>query len=135
MSCIPQKVHCKGVKRHIATLFDALKLPLFWGFLGGFLANACTCPILGPLVPLCWISSDIPSGFQSRSGFCLIRFCRGKCSVHSQRSTSDATPADLLTAIVSRVKLFGFLHFSVKTSLIETNSTAQSTLALKSVTM
>ena len=25
------------------------------------------CPILGPLVPLFWISSDVFSGFQSRS--------------------------------------------------------------------
>ena len=31
------------------------------------------CPILGPLVPLFWISGDVSSGFQSQSGFCLIR--------------------------------------------------------------
>ena len=28
---------------------------------------------LGPLVPLFWISGDVSSGFQSQSGFCLIR--------------------------------------------------------------
>ena len=32
-----------------------------------------TCPFLGPLVPLFWISGDVSSGFQSQSGFCLIR--------------------------------------------------------------
>ena len=31
------------------------------------------CPILGPLVPLFWISGDVSSGFQRQSGFCLIR--------------------------------------------------------------
>ena len=30
------------------------------------------CTILGPLVPLFWISVDDLSGFQSQSGFCLI---------------------------------------------------------------
>ena len=45
-----------------------------------FLAD--TGPFLGPLVPLFWISGDVSSGFQSQSGFCLIRyFCGGKCNV------------------------------------------------------
>ena len=62
-----------------------------------FLAD--TCPFLGPLVPLFWISGDVSSGFQSQSGFCLIRyFCGGKCNVHSPRFTSGATLADLLVA-------------------------------------
>ena len=39
-------------------------------FLKKFLAD--TCPFLGPLVPLFWISGDVSSGFQSQSG-CLIR--------------------------------------------------------------
>ena len=53
----------------------------------------------GPLVPLFWISGDVSSGFQSQSGFCLIRyFCRGECNVHSPRFTSGATLADLLAA-------------------------------------
>ena len=38
-----------------------------------FLSDTFTCPILGPLVPLFWISGDVSSGFQSQSGFCLIR--------------------------------------------------------------
>ena len=63
-----------------------------------FLSDTYTCPIFEPLVPLFWSSGDISSGFQSQSGFCLINFCRGKCNVHSLRSTSGATPADLLTA-------------------------------------
>ena len=35
---------------------------------------AYTCPSLGPLVPLFWISCDISSVFQSQSAFCLICF-------------------------------------------------------------
>ena len=44
----------------------------FLFFLLKFLAD--TCPFWGPLVPLFWISGDVFSGFQSQSGFCLIRF-------------------------------------------------------------
>ena len=62
-----------------------------------FLADTYIYPILGPLVPLFWISGDVSSVFQSQSGFCLIHFCRGKCNVHSLRFTSGATPAHLLT--------------------------------------
>ena len=66
-------------------------------FFQSFLVD--TCPFLGPLVPLFWISGDISSGFQSQSGFCLIRyFCGGECNVHSPRFTSGATLADLLAA-------------------------------------
>ena len=36
------------------------------------LSDTFTCPILGPVVPLFWISSDVSSLFQSQSGFCLI---------------------------------------------------------------
>ena len=62
-----------------------------------FLAD--TYPFWGPLVPLFWISGDVSSGFQSQSGFCLIRyFCGGECNVHSPRFTSGATLADLLAA-------------------------------------
>ena len=62
-----------------------------------FLAD--TCPFLGPLVPLFWISGDVSSGFQSQSGFCLIcYFCGGECNIHSPRFTSGATLADLLAA-------------------------------------
>ena len=53
----------------------------------------------GALVPLFWISGDVSSGFQSQSGFCLIRyFCGGECNIHSPRFTSGATLADLLAA-------------------------------------
>ena len=45
---------------------------LFFFFEKKFLAD--TCPFLGPLVPLFWISGDVSSGFQSQSGFCLINF-------------------------------------------------------------
>ena len=37
-----------------------------------FLSDTFTCPILGQLVSLFWISGDVPSGFQGQSGFCLI---------------------------------------------------------------
>ena len=56
---------------------------------------------LGALVPLFWISGDILSGFQSQSGFCLICFCKGKCNECSLRSTSGATPTDLLTVVIT----------------------------------
>ena len=59
---------------------------------------------MGPLEPLFWISGDVSSGFQSQSGFCLIRyFCGGKCNVHSPRFTSGATLVDLLAAGVQPV--------------------------------
>ena len=52
----------------------------------------------GALVTPFWISGDISSGVQSQSEFCLIRFSGSKCNVHSPRSTSGATLADLLAA-------------------------------------
>ena len=39
-----------------------------------------------------------PLGFKARVGSALFTFCRGKCNVHSPRSTSGATHADLLAA-------------------------------------
>ena len=80
-------------------------------FLGGHM-----CPILGPLVPLFWMSSDVSSGFQSQSGL-PYSHCGGKHNVHSLRSTSGATHADLLAAglppvlsphTVAEVRLPGF---------------------------
>ena len=56
-----------------------------------FLSDTFTCPILGPLVPLLWISGDVSSRFQSQSGFCPYLHCRGKCNVHSPGFTSGAT--------------------------------------------
>ena len=37
-----------------------------------FIFLADNCPFVGPLATLFWISSDVSSGFQSQSGFCLI---------------------------------------------------------------
>ena len=62
-------------------------------FLKKFLAD--TCPFLGPLLPLFWISGDVSSGFQSQSGL-PYSHCRGERNVRSPRSTSGATLADLL---------------------------------------
>ena len=80
-----------------------------------FLAD--TCPFLGPLVPLFWISGDVSSGFQSQSGL-PYSHCGGERNVRSLRSTSGATLADLLVAgctqpvlsphTVAEVRLPGF---------------------------
>ena len=48
-----------------------------------FLSDTFTCPILGPLVPLFWISK--PEWVLPYS------HCGGKCNVHFLRSTSGAT--------------------------------------------
>ena len=82
---------------------DALptELPTEQTFFLFFFLSFCWTHVLflGPLVPLFWISGDVSSGFQSQSGFCLIRyFCGGECNVHSPRFTSGATLADLLAA-------------------------------------
>ena len=74
-----------------------LSIYVFFSFFKVF--GGHMCPILGTLVPLFWISGDISSGFQSQSGFCIIcLFCGDECNVHSPRSPSGATPADLLMA-------------------------------------
>ena len=39
-----------------------------------------------------------PLGFKARVGSILFAFCRGECNVHSPRSTSGATCADLSAA-------------------------------------
>ena len=55
--------------------------------------------------------------FKARVGSALFAFCRGECNVHSLRSTSSATLADLLAAgtqpvlsphTVAEVRLLGF---------------------------
>ena len=55
---------------------------------------------MGPLIPLFWTSGDVSSGFQSQSGFCLIRTWQRRTNnvTHSLRFTSGTTPADLLAA-------------------------------------
>ena len=84
------------------TAFDSLETGNT-KMLHSFLLNDCytytyKCPILRPLVPLFWMSDDISAGFQSQCGFYSIPFCGGKCNVHSLRSISRVTPADLLTS-------------------------------------
>ena len=58
-----------------------------------------------------------PLGFKVRVGSALFTFCGGECNVHSPRSTSGATHADLLAAgmlpvlsphTVAEVRLLGF---------------------------
>ena len=54
---------------------------------------------LGTLVPLFWISGDVSAGFQSPEYVLPYSlFCGFKCYVHSLRSTSAATHANLLMA-------------------------------------
>ena len=67
----------------------------FWNVLGG---HTHIVLFWGHWYQCFGISDDVSSGFQSQSGFCLIRFCRGESNVHFLRSTSGATPSDLLTA-------------------------------------
>ena len=58
-----------------------------------------------------------PLGFKAQVGSALFAFCGGECNLHSLRSTSGATLADLLVAItqlvlsphtVAEVRLPGF---------------------------
>ena len=79
----------------VSTSCFATELFFFFFFFLKFLAD--TCPFLGPLVPLFWISGDVSSGFQSQSGL-PYSHCGGKRNVRSPRSTSGATLADLLAA-------------------------------------
>ena len=52
--------------------------------------------------PCLWISGDVSSGFQRQSGVCLICMFSGcKCNLHSPRSTSGATPVNLLAASIA----------------------------------
>ena len=62
----------------------------FFFFFLIFLADTYTCPILGPLIPLFWISGDVSSGFQSQNGL-PYSHCGGERNVRSLRSTSGAT--------------------------------------------
>ena len=39
-----------------------------------------------------------PLGFKAEVGSALFTFCGGECNVHSPKSTSGATLADLLAA-------------------------------------
>ena len=73
-----------------------------------FLVDTYTCPILGPLTALFWISGNVSSWFQSQSGLPYIH----NVDIHYLRSTSGATPADLFdgqlaTSPVSHIPLPG----------------------------
>ena len=68
-----------------------------------FLSDTFTYPILGPLVPLFGFLVTSPLGFKARVGskpewVLPYLHCGGECNVHFLRSTSSATPADLLAA-------------------------------------
>ena len=52
----------------------------------------------GQLVPLFWISGDVSSGFQRVGSALFTIFAEAKCNIHSPRSTSGATHANLLAA-------------------------------------
>ena len=93
------------------------------------------CPILGPLVPLFWISSDVSSGFQSQSGLPYLH-CGGEYHVLSLRSTSGATHADLLAVgllsvlsphTVAEVRLRGFELCELDALPTEVNRDGQAT--------
>ena len=71
-----------------------------------------------------------PLGFKAVVGSALFAFCGGKCNVHSLRSTSGATLANLLVAsmqpvlsphTVAEVRLLGFepLRISVSQTLYQ----------------
>ena len=60
-------------------------MPFFWGH---------WYPCFG-----CLVTS--PLGFKAGVGSALFAFCGGECNVHSPRSTSGATLADLLVAGVN----------------------------------
>ena len=64
-----------------------------------FLADTYTCPILGPLIPLLWITGDVSSGFKCQSEF-LPYSIFAETNVMS-RSTSGAIPVDLLMASIT----------------------------------
>ena len=71
-------------------LQSRIEVQFFFFFFKIFSADTYTCPILGPLIPLFWISGDISSGFQSQSGL-PYSHCGGERNVRSLRSTSGAT--------------------------------------------
>ena len=60
-----------------------------------------TCPFVGPLIPLFGTSGDVSSGFQSQSGFCLIRTCGGIRNIRSLRFTSGATHLPVYNASIA----------------------------------
>ena len=70
---------------------------LFFLFFNVFLSDTFTCPILGTLVPLFWISGDVFSGFQSQSRFCLIHIAEANVMYIAWDQPLVLHVADLLT--------------------------------------
>ena len=64
---------------------------------------ADTCPFWGHWYPCFGFLVTSPLGFNVRVGSASFTFCGGKCNIHSPRSTSGATLADLLVASVQPV--------------------------------
>ena len=72
------------------SLFNLMPIE-FWKQISLLLDQSCfflkiwavTCPFLGPLVPLFWISGDVSFGFQSQSGL-PYSHCGGERNVHSE---------------------------------------------------
>ena len=69
----------------------------WWVFFSQFLADTC------PFLEGHWYSCFGFLGFKARVGSALFAFCGGECNVHSLRSTSGATCANLLAASVQPV--------------------------------
>ena len=57
---------------YVTTIYMGCSASATKSFFFKVILTDTTCPILGPLVPLFWISGDVFSGFQSQSGFYLI---------------------------------------------------------------
>ena len=74
-----------------------------------FLSDTFTCPFLGPLVPLFWISGDVSSGFQSQSGFCLIHIAETNVMYISWDPPLVLHIADLLTDSIAGHQLGSYL--------------------------
>ena len=81
----------------------------FFFFNKVFLSDTFTCPILGPLVPLFWISGDVSSGFQSQSGFCLIRIAEANVMYIPWDPPLVLHVADLLTDSIAGRRLGSYL--------------------------
>ena len=90
-----------SVLNPISCKIETLKIFFFLKFL------LDTCPFVGPLIPLFRTSGDVSSGFQSQSGFCLIRtlrrhmwytfpeihlWCNISAGVYSQHSSQSPSP-------------------------------------------
>ena len=94
---LPTQMYPSFHRQRIATYSTILQITNFLMFFFCGFADTYSCFILGPLIPLFWISGDISSGFQTQNGFCLIFFCGDKCNIHSLEIHLCATLANILT--------------------------------------